>query len=207
MVGFASMTNFDRISKIIKTNGGYITGCDIKMANISSAVLSEYVRKFCLIKQCPGFYSLPEWIRDEYFIFQYQYPRLVYSFYSASYLNRLTDYAPPYLEVTAPKNYRPFSLPKEGTSLHTDTKDKTYNLGISVIETTLGNKVRVYDIEKTVCDFIKNREKLDVESFVKCVTWYKKRKDKDIKRLFQYAKIMKIEDKVRDLMEVILNEN
>ena len=65
----------------------------------------------------------------------------------------------------------------------------------------------IYNIEKTVCDFIRNRGKLDLESFVKCVTWYSKRKDKNVNRLIQYARIMKIEDKVNSLMEVLLNEN
>lgn len=207
MVEKTSMTNFEKITKIIKTNGGYITGKDANKANIPTAVLSEYIKKNNLVKHCPGFYSIEEWMRDDYFIFQYQYPKLIYSFYGAAYLHRLGDYIPTSLEATAPKNYRPFPLPKDGVILHTDTRDITYNLGISEVETSFGNKVKVYDIEKTVCDFIRNREKLDSESFVKCVTFYKKRKDKDINRLMQYAKIMKIEDKVNNLMEVLLNEN
>ena len=57
-----------------------------------------------------------------------------------------------------------------------------------------------------MCDFIRNREKLDSESFVKCINWYKKRKDKNVNNLMKYAKIMKIEDKVNNLMEVVLGE-
>lgn len=207
MVGNTNMTYFEKILEIITNNGGYITGKDAKKAIIPTAALSEYIKKHNLIKHCPGFYSTEQWMRDDYFIFQYQYPKLVYSFYSAAYLHRLGDYIPTYLEVTGPKNYRPFPLPKDGVILHTDTKEATYNLGISEIETSFGNKVKVYDIEKTVCDFIKNREKIETESFVKCVTWYRKRRDKDVNKLIRYAKIMKIEDKVNNLMEVLLNEN
>lgn len=207
MVENTSMTNFEKISKIIKSNGGYITGNDASKANIPTAILSEYIKKYNLVKHCPGFYSTEEWIQDDYFILQYQYPKLVYSFHSAAYLHKLGDYIPTSLDVTAPKNYRPFPLPREGVILHTDTRDIIYKLGISEIETIFGNKVKVYDIEKTVCDFIRNREKLDSESFVKCVTWYKKRKDKNVNRLMQYAKIMKVENKVNNLMEVLLNDN
>lgn len=207
MVGNTIMTYFEKILEIITNNGGYITGKDAKKAIIPTAVLSEYIKKHNLIKHCPGFYSTEQWMRDDYFIFQYQYPKLVYSFYSAAYLHRLGDYIPTYLEVTGPKNYRPFPLPKDGVILHTDTKEVTYYLGISEIETSFGNKVKVYDIEKTVCDFIKNREKIETESFVKCVTWYRKRRDKDVNKLIRYAIIMKIEDKVSNLMEVLLNED
>ena len=207
MVENASMTNFEKISKIIKSNGGYVTGRDVSEANIPTSALSQYIKKYNLIKQCPGFYSTEDWMADDYFIFQYQYPKLIYSFYGAAYLHRLGDFIPTSLEATAPKNYRPFPLPRDGVILHTDTRDTTYNLGISEVETSFGNKVRVYNIEKTVCDFIRNRGKLDLESFVKCVTWYSKRKDKNVNRLIQYARIMKIEDKVNSLMEVLLNEN
>ena len=114
---------------------------------------------------------------------------------------------PPYLEVTGPKNYRPFEIPKQGVVLHTDTKDETYNLGITEVKTIFGNTIRVYDIEKTVCDFIKNRRKIDSESFVKCINWYKRIKSKNRSNLMVYAKKMKIEEEVFNLMEVILNED
>ena len=74
-------------------------------------------------------------------------------------------------------------------------------------ETIFGNKIKVYDIEKTVCDFIKNRKKIDSESFVKCINRYKKRIDKNVNNLMKYAKIMGIEDEVFSLMEILLNED
>lgn len=106
-------------------------------------------------------YTRKDWIVDEYFVFRYSYPKLIYSFYGAAYLHELGYYLPPFLEITGPKNYRPFPLPKDGVVLHTDTKEAVYSLGITQIETILGNEVFVYDIEKTVLDFIKNRNKLD----------------------------------------------
>lgn len=201
------MTNFELISQIINNNGGYITRRDVDLANISSAFLYQYVKKYKLVKYCSGFYAKKEWVYDEYFVFQYQYPKLIYSFYTSAFLNRLGDYMPPYLEVTAPKNYRPFPLPRAGLVLHTDTRDYSYKLGITEVETVYGNKVKVYGIDKTICDFIRNREKIDSESFVKCLNWYKNRKDKDINALMEYARTMKIEEKVNSLMEVILNED
>ncbi len=201
------MTKFEAIEKIIKKNGGYITRQDINKANIASAFLSEYVRKHELVRYASGFYAKPDWIRDDYFIFQYSYPKLIYSFYSAIYLHNLGDFIPPYLEVTGPKNYRPFKLPRSGVVLHTDTRESIYELGITSVKTSLGNVIKVYDIERTVCDFIRNREKLDSEVFIKCVNWYKKRQDKNVVNLINYARKMGIEDKVTNLMEVLLNEN
>ncbi len=201
------MTNTDIIRNIIAQNKGYITKQDIDKANIPSAQFYRYVRSHGLNKLCAGFYAEKDWFVDDYLVFQYSYPKLIYSFYSAAYLHGLGDYLPPFLEVTGPKNYRPFPLPKDGIILHTDTRESIYSLGITQIDTNCGNKVFVYDIEKTVLDFIRNRNKIDSESFVKCVNIYRRRKDKNIMNLMKYAKIMKIEEKVSSIMEIVLNDD
>jgi len=200
-------TKFDIITDIININKGYITRKDINKHNISSMFLSLYVKRNNLIKYGSGFYARKDWIKDDYLILQYQYPKLIYSFYSAAYIHKLGDYIPFNIEVTAPKNYRPFSLPRKGIVLHTDTRDSTYNLGIIEIKNIFGNTIKVYNLEKTICDFIRYRNKIDSESFIKCINYYKNRKDKNRHNLMRYAKIMKIEDKVYNLMEVILNED
>lgn len=199
------MTNSKKIEEILFRNKGYITKKDIDSAKIPSAQLYRYVRSHNLEKYCVGFYAEKTWMPDDYFIFQYQYPKLIYSFYSAAYLHGLGDYMPPYLEVTGPKNYRPYSLHKDNLILHTDTRDAIYSLGIIKTKTILGNSILTYNIEKTVLDFIRFRKILDSESFVKCINSYKARKDKNINNLMKYAKIMGLEDKVSNIMEILLN--
>lgn len=199
-------TNYKLIEDIIKSNGGYITRKDINRHNIPSIYLSNYVKEHNLEKYGTGFYAEQSWIPDYHLIFQYEYPKFIYSFYTAQYYLKLGDSNPWFLEVTGPKNYRPFPLPKDGVVVHTDTKDETYNLGIIEMETNFGYKIKVYDMEKTVCDFIKNRDRIEAESFVKCMHFYKRNKDKDLGRLYKYAKIMKIYDKVFEIMELLLNE-
>lgn len=36
----------------------------------------------------------------------------------------------------------------------------------------MGNKVQVYDFERTICDFIIHRDKIDSELFVKTLRFY-----------------------------------
>lgn len=199
-------TNFNIIKDLIKCHGGYITRKDINDQAIPSAMLSQYVNKFGLVKYATGFYALEDWPKDQYLIFQYVYPKLVYSFYSAAYLHQLIKEIPDYLEVTAPKNYRPFPLPQKGILLHTDTKDKTYSLGIKEINTALNNKVKAYDLEKTICDFIKNKSKIDNDLFDECLLNYKKRSDKNIANLLRYALEMKITNEIHNLLEDIYNQ-
>ena len=197
-------TNLDMIRDIIECHSGYITRKDINNHDIPSAVLSQYAKKFGLVKHDTGFYAEEKWPKDEYFILQYEYPKLVFSLYSAAYLHHLISEIPHSdLEVTAPKNYRPFPLPRKGVILHTDTKDRTYSLGIKQIETSFNNKVDVYDLEKTVCDFIKNKNKIEDKLFEECISNYKNRSDKNIANLLRYASEMKITNEVHSLLESI----
>ena len=200
-----SMTVEEKIENIVKTNNGYVTRKDVDRNRIPSIYLSRYVKKHNLIQVVRGFYAREDWIVDPYLIFQYTYPQFIYSFNSAIYLHGLGDVLPNYLEVTGPFNYRPMSKNRDDVMTHTDTVDESYNLGIIDIKTSLGNVVRAYDKEKTICDLIKHKDKIEFEVYVKALTRYARSKDKDINKLMRYAQIMKIENKVRDQMEVIIN--
>ena len=200
-----SMTVEEKIENIVKTNNGYVTRKDIDRNRIPSIYLSRYVKKHNLIQIVRGFYARADWIVDPYLVFQYTYPQFIYSFNSAIYLHGLGDILPNYLEVTGPFNYRPMSKNRDDVMTHTDTVDELYNLGITDIKTSLGNVVRAYDKEKTICDLIKHKDKIEFEVYVKALTRYARSKDKDINKLMRYAQIMKIENKVRDQMEVIIN--
>ena len=200
-----SMTVEEKIENIVKTNNGYVTRKDIDRNRIPSIYLTRYVKKYNLIQIVRGFYAREDWIVDPYLVFQYTYPQFIYSFNSAIYLHGLGDVLPNYLEVTGPFNYRPMSKNRDDVMTHTDTVDESYNLGITDIKTSLGNVVRAYDKEKTICDLIKHKDKIEFEVYVKALTRYARSKDKDINKLMRYAQIMKIENKVRDQMEVIIN--
>lgn len=200
-----NMSIEERIKNIIENNNGYVTRKDIDKDNIPSIYLTRYVKKHNLKQIVRGFYAKEEWIVDPYLVFQYTYPQFIYSFNSAIYLHGLGDILPNYLEVTKPINYHPYTKRRDDVVVHADTVDVSYNLGISEITTSLGNLVKVYDREKTICDIIKNKDKIEFEVYVKAINKYAKSKDKNINRLMEYARIMKIENKVRSQMEVVLN--
>ncbi len=199
-------TNISQLQDILKKNKGYITRRHLDEKEIPSWFLTDFVRKNKLEKIAAGFYAVQNWFADDFFVFQYKYPKFIFSYESALYLLNLTDRLPHAFEVTGPQNYRPFS-PKENIAIvHTDSKKETYELGIEKIETNLGNTVLSYNAEKTLCDLIRNSEKIDSEIYTKALRNYANLKSKNKERLFEYAKIMGIQKKVDDTMMVVLNE-
>ena len=193
------------IQEIIKSNRGYVTRKDINGHGIPSVYLSRYVRKHGLKRIARGFYAEDGWIIDPYVLFQYAYPKFIYSFGSAVYLHGLGDILPSYLEVTGPLNYRPMSRIRDDVIAHTDTVRGSYALGIADVTTSLGNVVRAYDKEKTICDLIRHKGKVEFETYAKALNLYARCTDKDINKLMEYARILKIEKEVRSQMEVLLN--
>ena len=62
-------------------------------------------------------------------------------------------------------------------------------------------------MERTICDIIKNNQKIDSEVYGKALRLYAKSKNKNIRNLLHYAQVLKIENKVAELMTVVMNED
>ena len=83
-------------------------------------------------------------------------------------------------------------------------KDDIFSLGMIDITTINDLTVKCYDLERTICDIIKDKNRMDKEVYSKALKEYARRKDKDILKLLKYAKKLAIEKEVVELMEVLL---
>ena len=199
-------TNYSKLKQIFDNNGGYITTEDVRNANVSSWFLSDFVKRNGLNKIAPGFYADNSYFPDDYYIIQRRYPKYIFSGMSALYLHHLTDKIPEDICITCPQGYHPSRKPLPHLKIVSISNHLLYNLGISETKTMFGNKVKVYDRERTICDLIKYRDKYDGETFVKARKIYVSRNPNQ-RKLFRYAKEMRIEKAVFEIMELITNEN
>lgn len=197
-------TNYSKLKQIFDNNGGYITTEDVRNANISSWFLSDFVKRKDLNKIAPGFYADNSYFPDDYYIIQKRYPKYIFSGMSALYLHHLTDKIPVNIEVCAPQGYNPTRNKIKTLSIRKISNPDVYNLGISELKTPFGNKVKVYDEERTICDLIKYRDRYDGETFIKGIKLYVNKSNNQIK-LFRYARILGIEKKVFEIMELVNN--
>ncbi len=198
-------TNYETIKKILEKNNGLITRKEIDEENIPSWFLTDFVKRNGLNKIAPGLYASDGYAADEYFVLQRRYPKYVFSGMSALYLHHLTDKIPEDIYVSCPQGYHPSRKIIPSLVIAQISNQNLYFLGIADVETMFGNKVKAYDKERTICDLIKRREKYDGETFVKALRAYLSG-NPDQRKLFRYAKEMKIENKVFEIMEVITNE-
>lgn len=120
---------------------------------------------------------------------------------AARYYN-LTNYMPSSVDVAIGRKDRVSTLPDwPAVTIHYFT-DARYNTGI-IIEEENGLEFRVYDIEKTVVDCVYYRNKVGIEETSEILKNYLRRKDRDMDKLYRYAKALKCEPTLRIYLEAI----
>lgn len=66
------------------------------------------------------------------------------------------------------------------------------------------HKVRIYDRDRTICDVLRNMNKMDKEIFNKAVQGYVKDPKKNIPNLMKYAIVLRVQKRVKDIIGVWL---
>jgi hypothetical protein len=110
---------------------------------------------------------------------------------------------PRYICVTVKEGYNASHLRKKGIKVY-QSKSELYELGTSAIETNYGNTVAVYDMERTICDIIRDKVTMDIQVFQVAMKEYMISPKKNLLNLMEYASKMNIEEKVRTYVEVML---
>lgn len=82
-------------------------------------------------------------------------------------------------------------------------KETQYQLGIRVIDYH-GETVRIYDMEKSVCDVMKFRNKVGEEQAIEVLKHYSKRSDRNLDKLLNYAKQLKVENVLQQHLKLLL---
>ena len=128
---------------------------------------------------------------------------MCYSHATSLYLHNMSDRIPLVYDITVPYNYSGNLLDNENVSLRY-VKDDIFKLGMTDIKTINNLTVKCYDLERTLCDIIKDKNRMDKEIYSRGLKEYARNKNKDIFKLVKYAKKLNIEDEVVHLMEVLL---
>ena len=83
-------------------------------------------------------------------------------------------------------------------------KPELFELGKTMLKTPAGNVVQAYDLERTICDVIRSRNKLGTETFLAALKTYAASPKKNLNKLNTYAKQMRVEKVLRQYLEVLL---
>ena len=147
-----------------------------------------------------GIYAEPSQKINQIWLIGERYKNGVYSHNVALYLHGIIEKKPIVLDMTFPSNNR---LKNEFLKVHY-VKKENHKLGLVNMNLEDGFEVQVYNLERTICDIIRDRNKLQVQVLSNTLKEYVKRKDKDLKLMYEYAKIFNIEKILERYMEILI---
>ena len=183
-------------------NNGFLRNKDLVDNNIPSVYLTRLVNNNVIERVSRGLYVRTNSLPDDLVILQNKSKNAIYSNLTALYLYGFSDRLPIKYDITVNSGYNGSLQEVDNVNLFYKKKE-LFNLGEIVYRLDSGNLIKVYDLERTICDVIKNKNRLDQELVNKALRKYFYSKEKNTLKLYEYAKKMKIYKKVRSVFEIL----
>jgi predicted transcriptional regulator of viral defense system len=185
---------------IVEKYGAVVRVSDLLDSGLSFRQIRRLVESGHLIKIDKGIYRVPDKEYDERVALALRIPTGVFCLYSASFIHQLSDFVPPEQHMAVPKKSR-YVLPDFAPVKFYFWEETPYKIG--VMEQPLeGGTIRVYDPEKTVCDFFRLSSKTG-ELAVEVLKSYLDRPDRNINKLFNYAKKLRVQNSLIPYLQVL----
>jgi predicted transcriptional regulator of viral defense system len=191
------------VLQLLDQGNGLLFASKAVEAGISRTQLSALVKDGFLERSGRGVYVPAGELGDEYFALQQRAARIIYSHETALFFHRLTDRTPIRYSITVPSSYKPSALLKRSCKIFY-IRQNLVDAGTITMPSGMGHTIFTYDLERTVCDIVRSRNKIEGQVFADTLKRYAARKDKDLNRLSLYAKNFGISGLLHQYMEVLL---
>lgn len=187
--------------KLTENTNGYFSLKTAAEFGITRWQLQELLRNGEIQKVSYGLYALKNVIPDELFITQLLSPRAIFSHESALFFNGYSDQVPFRYTISVPHGYISKNLSEQYDVRH--VAKESAEEGIKIIKSELGNDLRVYSIERTLCELLHKPSDLDKGRFIPAIQKYLRSKNKDILILMHFAKMFRVEKRLLPYLEAI----
>lgn len=197
------MTRFDVLDNLVENGNGYLCTSQVVDAGVSKPTLAEYVSQRKMERVAQGVYLAEDAWPDELYLLCLSNSRIVFSHETALMLHGLMEREPKTTSVTVKAGYNASHLRRKGIRVY-QVKPEIYDLGIVDVQTSFGNTVRAYDMDRTICDILRFKDTMDVQVFQYAMKEYMASTHKNLNHLMEYAKRLGIESAMRTYTEVML---
>ena len=197
------MNTMAEVTAIAQEHGGLIETKIAIAHGVSKAMLSKLCKESTLHRITQGQYILPDDMQDELLSISKRSEQIIYSHETALFLHGISDRTPFEHTITVPSDYTPSVAIKSECKVYY-IKPELFDLGRTTLKTPAGNDVPAYDLERTICDVIRSRNKLGTETFLSALKLYAANPKKDLNKLNSYAKKMRVANVLRPYLEVLL---
>ena len=193
----------EKLEKLIQKQHGTVLSADLDLYEIPRTYLQMMVAEGKLERVDRGVYVSIDSIEDEMYSMQTKYPKLIYSHETSLYLHGLSDRTPFEYSASVPSGYKVVGSVAERFKIYY-IKKELHELGIETVQSSHGNPIKTYNVERTICDLIRSRNRIDVQILNEALKRFVKLKSADLSMLMDYAKKLKIDAVLKNYLEVLL---
>lgn len=193
---------YENFIKTMNNNNGIITAKEALKQGISRMNLKKMTDLGMIKRLDYGTYVTDKFVYDDFYLFQLKHPNTVFSYNTALYFWGMTERTPSKMDVTTSTN-NSLDYCKNEVNIYR-VKKEILNLGKIQTKTSTGKTVNCYNLERTVCDIINNKKNIDIEVANKSIKNAIKSTGFKANLMFEYAKKLKVYDKVETYMEAML---
>lgn len=197
------MNYLEKLEKLIQKQHGTVLSADLDVYQIPRTYLQLMVAEGKLERVDRGVYVSSDSIEDKMYSMQGKYPKLIYSHETALYLHGLSDRTPFEYSASVPSGYKVVGSVAERFKIYYIKKD-LHEMGVATVQSSHGNPIKTYNIERTICDLIRSRSRIDVQILNEALKRFVKLKSADLSMLMEYAKKLKIDTILKNYLEVLL---
>jgi predicted transcriptional regulator of viral defense system len=187
---------------ILNANNGYLVAKNEEKNGVNNTTLLRMEKSGIIERIAHGLYIAANTFPDRYFITQYRCSTGIFSHLTAMYLHGFSDRVPIRLTMTIPTGMNTKSFTDENIIFYYN-KPSHLMLGTTEIKTELGMTVKIFDIERTICDCLRYADKLDIDLVLVGMKEYLSSKQRNSVKLLEYADEFNMRDTVRRYLEVL----
>jgi predicted transcriptional regulator of viral defense system len=186
-------TPMKTILQYLKSRGGYARMKDMKTSGIHTREIQKAVDAGNVVKVKPGLYRLSNidfgesnglvevCLADQ---------KAIICLTSALAFHELTTFVPTAITYAIPRTYKPSKLPFPPTESYYFSQTQ-YKAGIEHRETKAGD-IRIYCIEKTICDCFRFRNTIGEDIAIEGLKAYFRRNGWNINKLMKFAELCRV---------------
>jgi predicted transcriptional regulator of viral defense system len=193
----------EKIRDILRDQNGILLTSDLAKYEIPRTYLSILEMNGEIQRVSRGVYSDKNYMIDEMVSIQSRYKGAIFSHETALYLLELTDRSPLFYSVTVPTGYNASSLKAGGAKVYFVNRD-LYLLGLTSMKSLHGNDIKTFNLERTICDVMRSRNRIDVQFINESLKRYVGKKERNIDLLYNYALQFSIQKIIKETIEVLL---
>ena len=192
------------IKKKMEENGGIVKTNQITALGVDYRRILAWVEDGTLERVKNGYYSFGYKNRSEEDLILGLFSDGVLCLDSALYCYHYIEQKPYAWHLAVDKNTSKSRFKMDYPIVHPYyTETKVLEMGVETFDMN-GQKIKIYEKERLICDCLKYEDKLDADSLKKGLLAFIKDEEKDIAKLMMYARERRVVEKVRNRIGVWL---